>query len=75
MSNQVVKNQKTFDEFNAARDRVKKGLTTGSIDPEEAIDALKDLGFSHSRAITLVDTWGEGRYVPYSVWSIIKTKG
>jgi hypothetical protein len=40
---------------------------------EEAIDALViDLHFGKDRAIKLVDEWGKGIYVPYSVWSKIK---
>ena len=63
---------KQYDKMVEKRDEIKKSLKNTMINPEEAIDALMDIGFGKTKSIQLVDEWGKGKFAPYSVWSKIK---
>lgn len=63
---------KQYDKMVEKRDKIKKNLKECMINPEEAIDGLMSIGFGKTKSIQLVDEWGKGKFVPYSVWSKIK---
>jgi hypothetical protein len=61
--------QKQYDEMDWKKKQIKEDLKDTIITPEEAYDALRLNGFGHHKAVQLVDEWGRGIYVPYSIWS------
>ena len=65
--------QAQYDKQNREINSIKENLKSTMITPEEALDTLIGrLHFGQEKAIKLVDEWGKGKFVPYSVWSKIK---
>jgi hypothetical protein len=61
--------QKQYDQQQMLVAEIKDELRKTIITPEEAYDALRDLGYGETRAEQLVDEWGKDKYVPRRVWN------